>query len=161
MWTPHLAPCSTFKIEHQSAGHWMQSFALTASGLKWPPAARQLSPVSPTAWTWIPCKPGANLVWTWCKAVNPCKPAVSPNTLPWILTWPAHFHKWYGWVSKTLNLFIMIHDHTCSMLMVPVTPLLDSSLTLAVGTPRSTAVQSKILSGKKRETWFTFFWILF
>ena len=35
---------------------------------------------------------------------------------------------------------------TCSMLMVPVTPLLDSSVTLAVGTPRSTAVQSKRLS---------------
>ena len=49
-------------------------FDHTASGLKCPPAATQLLLVSPTAWTWMPCKPG-----------------LSPNTLPWILTWPDHF----------------------------------------------------------------------
>ena len=119
----HVPP-STLTIFQKNIGlDWFDSFGHTASGLKWPPAARQLSPVSPTAWTW-----------------SPCNPALSPNTLPWILTWSPHF-VWMS-IRKLSNLNL----HTCSMLMVPVTPLLDSSVTLAVGTPRSTAVQSKRLS---------------
>ena len=51
-------------------------------------------------------------------------------------------HKLIYIKKKTVNLL------TCSMLIVPDTPLLDSSLTLALLTPSNPAVKSRMLSGE-------------